>query len=127
MKHKITPSKVTANVTGLPQSQAKAHSAEYIPSAQPSLQLATSFFPLPSVSSHLPAILESAPSAPNTVPNTALETAPEPGHPTPLPSTPDRFLQIRIDSLKEKQRADSFFNSLNAEQVRKFIGWIGED
>ncbi|HEX7861542.1 MAG TPA: hypothetical protein VF773_14500 [Verrucomicrobiae bacterium] len=45
-------------------------------------------------------------------------------HPSADPSTSDPFLQIRINSLKEKQRADSFFNSLTPEQAIKFIDWI---
>src|SRR5688500_12243292 len=43
------------------------------------------------------------------------------------PAALDRFVQIKIDSLREKQRADSFFNSLPPEQRNKLAEWIIAD
>src|SRR5688572_976000 len=102
MKQQKSQPKVTDKVTGLTGGTAILAINPTTPSA-PSLNLAAiSAYPV------VPANQTICTSAPAT------SSAVTPAAGSPQPSDP--FLKLKIDSLKEKQRADSFFNSLPPEQ-----------
>ncbi len=106
MNRKHTPLACADNVTEFPPGSSPFSSHPQI-SESPSTALQPA---LPSVSH--PSISPPAPFQTPTVPS--------------APPAPDRFLQIKIESLKAKQRADSFFNSLDPNQAYKLTKWILE-
>ena len=112
MKQKNSQTKVTDNVTAPNCGTALPAINSTTPSfAAPSLNLAAiSAYPV------VPA--NQTVSIPVPAPSSAV--VPAPGSP---PSS-DPFLKLKIESLKEKQRSDSFFNSLPPEQQLKVMNWI---
>ncbi|HEX7861071.1 MAG TPA: hypothetical protein VF773_12130 [Verrucomicrobiae bacterium] len=109
MKQKNHLPKLTDNVTSFSALTPSLPLPQGRPLAMPTLPVAISSSQPTSIQPHAPA------QVPSTLPAFA-----------PAASAPDLYLQIKVDSLKEKQRANSFFNSLDSDQCSKLINWFSE-
>jgi hypothetical protein len=67
------------------------------------------------------------PTGPEPVaPGTSTAVAPAAAAPLTPPPAPDPFLKIKIESLKRKQRADSFCHSVTPDQAYQIAAWMEE-